>query len=152
MADNASNYLEFQILQMLLNATSIPGICDPDATSPLASFSVQLHTASPGENGDCATNEASYTGYARVGIERTSSGWTVTGSTSVTATASPTTTIVFPACSGGTTQTLTHFSLGNTTVAASTGIMYIYGTLSPNIQVANGITPRITTASAITIT
>lgn len=150
MSDNASNYLETKILSLLLNGTSIAGLAD-NSNSPIAAFSLQLHTASPGDTGDCATNEATYTGYARISVERTSSGWTVTGSSSATASASPTTTLVFPQCTGG-SNTITHFSIGNSTVAASTGIMYIYGALSPNITVSNGIIPRITTASVITIT
>lgn len=151
MADNATNYLETQLLSMFFNATSIAGICDNDATSPITSFSIQLHTASPTDTGDLTAAEATYTGYARVGVERTSSGWTVTGSSAVTGSVSPTTTISFPQCTAG-TNTITHFSIGNSTVAASTGIMYIYGTVTPNISVSNGVTPRLTTATAITIT
>jgi hypothetical protein len=37
-------------------------------------------------------------------------------------------------------------------VAASTGRMFIYGTVTPNISVSAGVTPRLTTATAITLT
>jgi hypothetical protein len=151
MADNASNALEFNLLSLIFNATSYAGLWDNDQSSPLTYLSVQLHTASPGETGDLVTNEAAYTGYARVGVERTSSGWTVAGSTSVTGSVKPTTTIVFPAATAGTTALVTHFSIGNSTVAASTGIMYVYGAVSPNISVSDGVTPRLTTATAITL-
>lgn len=143
MTDAKGNAFETAMISMIFNATSIAGLCDPDATSPLALLSLQLHTASPGETGDCATNEATYTGYARVGVERTSSGWTCSGST-----ANLTATVSFPACGGG-TNTITHFSVGNSTVAASTGVMYYYGTVTPNISVSSGVTPRLTTATAI---
>ena len=151
MADNASNALEFNLLSLIFNATSYAGLWDNDQSSPLASLSVQLHTASPTETGDLTANEATYTGYARVGVERTSSGWTVAGSTAVTGSVKPTTTITFPAATAGTTNLITHFSIGNSTVAASTGIMYVYGTVTPNISVNEGVTPRLTTATAITL-
>lgn len=144
MADAKGNNLENGIISMIFNATSIAGLCDNDGTSPLTALSVQLHTASPGEAGDLTSNEAAYTGYARVGVERTSSGWTVSGNT-----AKPTTTIVFPQCSGGTTSLVTHFSVGNSTVAASTGVLYYFGATDVSISVSNGVTPRLTTNTAI---
>lgn len=149
MADNATNILEFNLLSLIFNATSFAGLWDNDQSSPLTSLSVQLHTASPTDTGDLTASEATYTGYARVGVLRDATGWTVAGSSSVTGSVSPTTNITFPQCSGG-TNTITHFSIGNSTVAASTGIMYLYGTVTPNISVSNGVTPRLTTATAIT--
>lgn len=143
MADAKSDTLENQILRMIFNATSIAGLCDPDATSPLTALSVQLHTGSPTDTGDLTSLETTYGGYARVGVERTSSGWTVTGST-----VQPTATITFPQCTAG-TATITHFSVGNSTTAGSTGIVYYYGTVTPNISVAAGVTPSLTTATAI---
>lgn len=143
MADAKSDVLENEILAMIFNAASMAGLADNDATSPFTSLSVQLHTASPTDTGDMTSNEATYTSYARVGVERTSSGWTVTGST-----VNPTATITFPQATGG-SNTITHFSIGNSTVAASTGKIYYYGTVSPNITVTNGVTPRLTTATAI---
>jgi hypothetical protein len=151
MADNASNLLEFNILSMIFNATSFAGLWANATTAPITSLSVQLHTASPTDTGDLTASEATYSGYARVGTERTSSGWTVVGSSSVTASAVPTTIIAFPQCASG-TNTITHFSIGDSTVAASTGRMFIYGTVTPNISVSAGVTPRLTTATAITLT
>lgn len=151
MTDNATNILEFNILSLLFNATSFAGLWDNDATSPTSILSVQLHTASPTDTGDLTASETAYGGYARVGVARNSSGWTVTGSSSATASVSPTATIAFPQCTAG-SATITHFSVGNSTVAASTGIMYIYGTVTPNISVSAGVTPQLTTATAITLT
>lgn len=153
MADNASNIFEFELLKLIFNATSVTGIADDDQSSPLTSLSVQLHTASPTDTGDMTASEATYTGYARVGVPRTSGdpGWVVAGSTSATASVKPSTNITFPQCSGG-TNTITHFSIGNSTVAASTGKIFIYGTVTPNISVSNGVTPRLTTATEITLT
>jgi hypothetical protein len=151
MADNASNLLEFNILSMIFLGTSFAGLWDNDQTSPLTSLSVQLHTASPTDTGDLTASEATYSGYTRIGVERTSTGWTVAGSSSVTASVAPTTNITFPVCASG-TNTITHFSIGDSTVAASTGRMFIYGTVTPNIAVSAGVTPRLTTATAITLT
>lgn len=144
MSDAKGNAFETALVGMIFNATSIAGLCDNDASSPLTSLSVQLHTASPAEAGNMASNECTYTGYARVGVERTSSGWTIAANT-----VNPSTDIVFPQCTAG-TNTVTHFSVGNSTVAASTGAMYYYGTVTPNISVSAGVTPRLTTATAIT--
>ena len=151
MADNATNIMEFRLASLFFNATSWAEIAMNDDSSPLASFSIQLHTASPTDTGDLTASETNYGGYARVGVERTSSGFTVSGSSSATAVVNFTTPVVFPPCTSG-TATITHFSIGNSTVAASTGIMYIYGTVTPNISVATGVTPRLTTATQITIT
>ena len=144
MTDAKGNVFENNLIALLFNATSIAGVAANATTAPLTSLSVQLHTASPTDTGDLTSSEATYTGYARVGVERTSSGWTITGNS-----VSPTTNITFPQASGG-TNTITHFSVGNSTVAASTGVMYYYGTVTPNISVSSGVTPRLTTATAIT--
>ena len=151
MSDNASNIFETLLAQLIFQGSSIAGLAENVTTAPLTSLSIQLHTASPTDTGDLTSSEATYTSYARVGVERTSTGWTIAGSSSATASVSPTTNITFPQASGG-TNTITHFSIGNSTVAASTGVMYIYGTVTPNISVSTGVTPRLTTATAITIT
>jgi hypothetical protein len=63
----------------------------------------------------------------------------------------PSTNITFPQCTSG-TNTITHFSIALSTVAASTSTMLYYGTVTPNISVSAGVTPRLTTATAITET
>lgn len=135
-----SNALETDILELLFNGTSIPNLADDTATSPATNLTVALHTADPGEAGTMLTNEATYTSYARVTVARTSGGWTVTGNS-----VSPVANIDFPQATGG-SETITHFSVGT---GVSDNIMY-YGTVTPNISVSNGVTPRLTTASTIT--
>jgi hypothetical protein len=141
MADAKGNAFEAAMIGLIFNGTSIAGLAQ-NSNAPIANLSLQLHTASPNE-GDLTSNEATYTGYARVATERTSTGWTVSGST-----AKLTATVAFPVCGGG-TNTITHFSIGNSTVAASTGVLYYYGTVTPNISVSNGVTPRLTTDTAV---
>lgn len=129
-------------LKLIFNATAIANIADNAGTSPLTNLFVSLHTADPGENGNQTTNETTYTGYARVSVARSGSGWTVTANS-----VSPTSNIDFPTCTGG-TATITHFAVG--TALTSTGKILYYGTVTPNISVANGVTPRLTTASTVT--
>lgn len=130
-------------LKLLLNATAIANIADNAATSPITNISVALHTADPGAAGTQATSEATYTGYARVNVARTTGGWTASSAQS----SSPVATIVFPAGTAG-SGTVTHFSIGKTS-SGSTDIFYS-GTVSPNIVTGNGVTPQLATSTTIT--
>ena len=136
------NTFENDIVKLIFNATAIANIADNAASSPLTNLYVSLHTADPGETGDQTTNETSYTSYARVAVARTSGGWTVTANS-----VSPAATISFPACTGG-TATITHAGVG--TASSGAGKLLYSGTVTPNISVANGVTPQLTTASTIT--
>lgn len=134
---------ENDLLKLIFNATAIANIADNAASSPLTNLYVALHTADPGEAGSQTTSEVAYTSYARVAVARTSGGWTVT-----TNSVSPAANIDFPAGTGG-SGTVTHFSVGKT-ASGSTDIFFS-GTVTPNIVTGNGVTPRLTTATAITL-
>lgn len=136
------NTFENDLVKLIFNATAIANIADNAATAPLTNLQVSLHTADPGEAGDQTTSEATYTGYARVAVARTTGGWTVT-----TNSVSPVANIDFPAGTGG-AGTVTHFGVG--TAATGTGKLLYSGTVTPNIVTGNGVTPRLTTASTIT--
>ena len=129
-------------LKLIFNATAIANIADNAASSPLTNLYVALHTADPTSAGNQTTSEATYTGYARVAVARTSGGFTVT-----TNSVSPAATISFPACSGG-TNTITNFSIG--TASSGAGKILYSGTVPPNISDASGVTPQLTTASTVT--
>ena len=75
-------------------------------------------------------------------VARTSGGWTVTNNS-----VSPAATITFGACTVG-TNTITHFAVGTATSGA--GKILYSGTVTPNISVSVGVTPSLTTATAIT--
>lgn len=137
-----SDVFENDLLKLIYNAVAIANLADNASSAPLTHLIVAGHTADPGEGGTQATNECTYTGYARVQVIRTSAGWTVTGNS-----VSPTATISFPACTGG-TNTITHISVGVATSGA-TKILHS-GAITPNISVSNGVTPQITPASTIT--
>jgi len=136
------NTYENDLLKLLFNATAIADIAENDATSPLTNLYASLHTADPGEAGSQTTSEATYTSYARVAVARTTGGWTVTANS-----VSPVADIVFPAATGG-TNTITHFAVG--TLSSGAGVLLYSGTVTPNISVSSGVTPRLTTASTIT--
>lgn len=137
------NTFENDWMKLIFQATAVANIADNAASSPLTSLYVSLHTADPGEAGDQTTSEISYTGYARVAVARTSGGWTVTNNS-----VSPVANIDFGAMTAGAGGTVTHFAVG--TASSGAGKLLYSGTVTPNIVVATGVTPRITTASTIT--
>lgn len=130
------------ILGLLFNATAIATIAQNNATSPITNIYVSLHTADPGTTGNQNTSEVAYTGYARVAVARTSSGWTVSTNTVV-----PVANVSFPAGTGG-SGTATNWAVG--TAASGTGQILYTGAISPSIVCGNGVTPILTTASTIT--
>jgi len=136
-----SNALETGILGLIFNATAIANIADNAATSPLTNLYASFHTDDPGDAGDQTTNEATYPGYARVAVPRTSGGWTVTGDTAV-----PVAPIIFPMCTGG-TETETHFGIG--TAPSGAGVLLYSGTITPNLDVSTGIPPQLGTGTTI---
>jgi hypothetical protein len=129
-------------LKLLFNATPIPNIADNAAVSPLTNLYGSLHTADPGAGGNQNTNEISYTGYARVAVIRTTGGWTVSGSN-----VTPAADVVFGAMTAGAGGTVTHFVVG--TASAGTGKVLYVGTVSPNLVVSNGTTPRLVSSTTI---
>jgi hypothetical protein len=61
---------------------------------------------------------------------------------------SPVAAITFGAMTAGAGGTVTHVAVG--TASSGAGKLLYSGALTPNITVANGVTPELTTASAIT--
>jgi hypothetical protein len=138
-----ANATENAILLLIFNATAWGNYADNAAASPQTNIHNALHTADPGEAGDMTTSEITYTSYARINVARTSGGWTVTANS-----VSPVANMDFPAGTGG-SGTATHFSTGKTGGGATA--ILLSGTVTPNIVTGNGVTPRLTTATAITL-
>lgn len=136
------NTFENDLLLLIFNGTAIANIADNAAVAPLTNLYIALHTADPGEAGVQTTSECAYTSYARVTSPRTSGEWTVSGNS-----VSPTTEIAFPIATGG-IETATHFSIG--TASSGAGKILYSGTVTPNISIVSGVTPVLTTATAIT--
>jgi hypothetical protein len=100
------------------------------------SFYISLHTSSPGVSGNQTTNEAAYTGYARIAVARSGAGWTVSGANCSNA-----------AQIGGdaawdctaSTATISHVGIG--TDASGAGNLILYGALTAPLSVSAGIDP-----------
>lgn len=141
-----SNTFENELLLLIFNNTDIANIGDAAGLQnsvAAGSLYAALHTADPGEAGTAATNEISYTGYARQPIARSAAGFTVSGNT-VTLTNN----VDFPEMAGGTGGTVTHFSIVKEVSGAS--VILYSGACTPNIAVAVGVTPRLKAATNIT--
>jgi hypothetical protein len=140
-----SNSWENGLLLLLFNNTNFANVGDATGlrgSSTAGSLYCSLHTADPGEAGSQTTSETTYTSYARVAVARSGAGWTVTNNQVVPAAA-----ITFPAGTGG-SGTATHWGLG--TDSSGAGTLLYSGTVTPNIVLGNGITPQLSTATAIT--
>ena len=138
-----ANATETAILKLVYQAVAWANYADNAATSPQTNIAVGLHTADPGEAGDMTTSEIAYTSYARVSVARTTGGWSESSGV-----VSPIANIDFPAGTGG-SGTATHFSTGKTGGGA-TAILWS-GTVTPNIVTGSGVTPRLTTATTISL-
>lgn len=140
-----SDTTETAIMSLIFNATAWANYADNAATSPQTQVAVGLHTADPGDAGTMSTSEVAYTSYARAAVNRASGagGWTVTGGS-----VSPASNIDFTAGTGG-SGTVTHASTGKTGGGAAA--ILLKGSVTPNITTGNGITPRLTTATTLTL-
>jgi hypothetical protein len=137
-----SDTTEGAVLDLIYLATAWANYADNAASSPQTNIQIAAHTADPGDSGTMSTSEATYTSYARGTIARSGSGFTRTGNS-----VSPNALFSFAAATGG-TNTLTHFSTGKTGGGAA-AILHA-GTITPNITATSGVTPQLTTATAIT--
>ncbi len=139
-----SNAAENAILDLIFRATAWANYADNAASAPQTNVHVALHTADPTDAGDMTASEAAYTSYARVNVAR-SSGWNAASGGVV----NPAANIDFTA-SGASGSTITHFSTGKTGGGAQP--ILFKGAVTPNIAIgAAGITPRLTTATAISL-
>ncbi len=82
--------------------------------------------------------------YARVAVARSGAGWTISGRDSSLAAIA-----TFPAMAGGAGGTVTHFGVGSD--ASGNGNLNYHGTVTPNIVVTAGVTPKLDTTTKVTI-
>lgn len=129
-----SNATETTLSAKIFTATAISW----DAATQ---FDIHLHTADPGEAGASTDNEATYTSYTAVTVNRNATDWTVSGGTTTNDNL-----IQFPQATGG-TNTITHVSI---TPNGSTEII-VSGALNASVAVSSGIQPQFA-AGALTIT
>lgn len=143
-----SDRFEQDLCKLIFNAVAIGNVADNAATAPLTNLWMALHTADPGDTGDQGTSEGGYTAYTRISVARTTLGWVV--STASAASVSPVANIDFPQVATTSTGTFTHASIGVTS-ATTSGKIIASGTISPNINFSQNVTPRLTTASSFTL-
>jgi hypothetical protein len=132
-------------LKLILNATAWANIADNAAAAPATSIYAALHTADPTATGNQTSGEVTYTGYARVAVARTSSGFTVP----TVGVSSPVSNITFPTGSGG-SGNATFASLGM--LSGGAGIILWSGPISPTIVTGSGVTPALSNASTVSVT
>ena len=143
---SATNAFETAILNLVFanaNAANIGDATGLRGSTTAGSFFISLHTADPGEAGSQTTSEATYTGYARIAVARSGSGWTVSGNSATNAAI-----ITFGACTGG-TNTITHFGIGSD--LSGTGNLFFKGALTASLAVSSGVTPSFP-VSSLTVT
>lgn len=146
---SASNAFENDCMLLLFNNTNIANLGDATGvrgSSTAGSLFVALHTADPGEAGNQTTSEATYTGYARVAVARSSAGWTISGTAPTQAANAAV--VTFGACTAG-SNTITFFSVGDAT--SGTGEILASGALTASLAVSAGITPSFA-IGALTVT
>jgi hypothetical protein len=139
-----SDVFENAVLNLVYRAVAWANVADNAATSPITNTYSALHTADPGDAGTQATSETTYTSYARVAVARSTGGWSAASNGSI----SPAANIDFPAGTGG-SGTVTYFSQGKTVSGATDA--YHSGLVTPSITVGNGVTPRLTTLTTLTL-
>src|SRR6185436_15629809 len=81
--------------------------------------------------------------YARVAVARSGAGWTVSGNTATLAS-----TASFAAMASGAGGTVTHFGVGR--ASSGNGELLFFGTVTPNLAVVAGVTPKLDTGTVIT--
>ena len=122
---------ENDYIAFVFNATAMP--------SYGSNLFVHLHTADPGVTGTSSTNEVAYTGYAAVQVARDGTGWTPSGSGTVTNFAN----VTFPQCGGG-SSTATYAS-----VCSTGGQILYYGSLTAPLNISNLIIPQFPAGTLI---
>ena len=134
------------LTKLIFNGTAISNVADNAAAAPSTNLWLSLHTADP-TGGTQGTNETiSYTGYTRVAIARTSTGFAITSNVVALNVNAD-----FPSMTGGTTQTATHAGIGLSS-ATTGGKLITSGAITPNINISLAVIPRLTTGSTFTLT
>ena len=143
-----SDSFEYNFLRQTFNGTAITNL---SATAGTTKLWAALNTADPGDAGSTAA-EGGYTQYERTAVERSTAGWVVTSGTSAAAAgASPVANVDFPQNTSTSTGAFTHMSIYPSSNSVAADVLYT-GTITPNINFSQNVTPRLTTGSSITET
>lgn len=139
---------EYNFLRHIFNGVAITNI---SATAGTTLWWGGLHTADPADAGSTAS-EGGYAQYTRISVNRSTAGFVVSSGTgTLPATCSPVSAINFPQNTSTSTGTFTHFSINQSSDGVGSSAIYT-GTISPNINFSQNVTPQLTTGSSITET
>lgn len=138
-----ANATETAVLKLIYQAIAWANYADNAAATPQTVVDNALHTGDPLDTGSQSTSETTYTSYTRVSVSRNTAGWT-----EATGTITPVANIDFPAGTGG-GGTISFWSTGKS--GGGTSTILWSGSVSPSITAGSGVTPRLTTASIITL-
>ena len=136
---------ENSLLDLIFTAVTWADIAEDHVATPITIIAWALHTAVLNDTHTQQQSETAYTGYARETPLRIPGA---TGHDITAGSMSPGADVDFTVGSAN-PDTVTHFSVGKTS-AGSTEIFFS-GTVTPNIATGDGITPRLTTATTVTL-
>lgn len=140
-----SDTFENDLCKLIFNGVAITNVADNAASAPLTNLWCALHTADPGETGTQGVSEGGYAAYTRISVARSSAGWAIVANS-----VSPVANIDFPQVATTSTGTFAYASIGVTSSSSASKII-ASGTISPNINFSQNVTPRLTTASSFTL-
>lgn len=137
MASGISDASEINAILLLFNNTDWANAGDAAGiqnSAAAGSFYVGLSTGTLSDTSTQTTTQAAYGSYTRVGVARSSAGWTCSGGT-----ASNTAAVTFPAATSG-SETETDFCIGLIS-GTGAGDSLFWGALTASLAVSTGITP-----------
>ena len=139
---------ENAILNLVFRAVAWAGYADNAASGAQTNTGVSLHTADPTDSGTASTSEAAYTGYTRKNVARNTGGWSAASGGAIALAAD----LDFPIGSGG-SGIATHWMTAASNATPPTGaqVQLWSGTVTPNITLGDGVTPRLTTATTVVL-
>ena len=143
MAGSKKDGFETDFLKLLFNNTDIAGIGDTGGlrgSVSATSFYIALYTVAPTDS--TAGTEATYTGYARKAVARTTGGFTVSGNQVVNAAA-----VTFDECTAD-TQTVVAFAICKADVEAVDD-QVMWADLTTNRDISAGIIPEFQASSLV---
>lgn len=139
---SATNAFESALLSLIFenaNAANVGDATGLRGSTTAGVFWISLSTGTLDDSSTQATTEATYTGYGRVSVARSTAGWTVTGNVADNDAA-----VTFGACTAG-SSTVTDFGIGSAETTA--GNLFLYGALGASRAISSGITPEFAAGS-----
>jgi len=141
-----TNAFETDVAALIFQGQAIPGLADNAAISPLTSLYLSLHTADPGEAGDQTTSEATYGGYARIAVSRSSAGFALFTAASTSSTFGCAVYVrpdlLWPTCVSG-SATVTYIGVGTDATGAGKLLYRCQPTGGGSISISTGLTPSL---------